>query len=379
MKKEKRRWCAWALMALGLLLALPSLGFLMTADDLLQYAIVAPSGEGAADEIASLLAARETIAETLGDSVTATAVGGLTGTASVSAGEKSASAVVYAGAEGWFEIYPVALASGRRITETELRRGDRVIMLDSDLAFTLFGAEIPEDAEVRVLGESYAVVGTFRHRRDAGEVSAHAVCLPLRAAGGGLETMLFSAKPVANAGARTLFESAVRDGWQPGGSLYSIEKEAMRRTMIPRMMLLVFGMSALMALLRGMNGVAARGAQSFRAGMRVHYFPKMIPRLMGLIGLCIAGYGALAALLYGLMTFTVEPLYVFTEWVPENIVAWSSLRDVFWNLTSSAAQLVKVGTPQMRRIEFAGGLLRWGCLLAAWAALLLKRRARAER
>ena len=44
MKKEKRRWCAWALMALGLLLALPSLGFLMTADDLQQYAIVAPSG-----------------------------------------------------------------------------------------------------------------------------------------------------------------------------------------------------------------------------------------------------------------------------------------------------------------------------------------------
>ena len=43
MKKEKRRWCAWALMALGLLLALPSLGFLMTADALLQYAIVAPA------------------------------------------------------------------------------------------------------------------------------------------------------------------------------------------------------------------------------------------------------------------------------------------------------------------------------------------------
>ena len=58
--------------------------------------------------------------------MTATAVGGLTGTASVSAGEKSASAVVYAGAEGWFEIYPVALASGRRITETELRRGRKL-------------------------------------------------------------------------------------------------------------------------------------------------------------------------------------------------------------------------------------------------------------
>ena len=185
MKKGKVRRGAWALMALGLMLALPPLALLLAEDDLLQYVVAAPSGEGAAQELASLLAARETIAETLGDSVTATAVGGLTGTASVSAGEKSASAVVYAGAEGWFEIYPVALASGRRITETELRRGDRVIMLDSDLAFTLFGAEIPEDAEVRVLGESYAVVGTFRHRRDVGEVSAHAVCLPLRARAAG--------------------------------------------------------------------------------------------------------------------------------------------------------------------------------------------------
>ena len=377
MKNRKRRGWARALLALGLLLALPSLASLAATDDLLQYAAAAPEGETAAAELASLAGAREKIAETLGDSVEATAVGGIAEAASVSAGEKSASAAVYAGGEGWFEVYPVALVSGRRITETELLRGDRVAMLDEELAFSLFGAEIPEGAEVRVLGESYAVVGAFRHRRGVGEVSAHAVCLPLRAAGEGLDAVVFSARPAAGAGARTLFESVLRDGWQPGGSFYSLEKEAMRRTMIPRMMLLVFGMSAIMALRRRMDGLAARGAESFRAGMRREYFfPRMLPRLLGLIGLGALGYGALLALLYGLLTFSVQPLYVFTEWVPENVVAWSSLRDVFWNLTSSAAKLVKIGTPQMRRIEFLGGLLRWGCLLSAWAALLLQRRAR---
>lgn len=376
MKKGKVRRGAWALMALGLMLALPPLALLLAEDDLLQYVVAAPSGEGAAQELASLLAAREGVAETLGDSVTATAVGAIAGQASVGAGEKSASATVYAAGEGWFEIYPEALVSGRRITETELLRGDRVAMLDADLAFALFGAELPPGAEVRVLDERYEVVGTFRHRREVGEVSARAAIVPLRAASGALDAVVLSARPVANAGARTLFQTAAREGWQSGGSLYSLGKEAMRRTMLPRMLLLAFGLSALAALLRRMNGWASRGAAAFRAGMREYYFPRMLPRLLGLIGMCALGYGTLLALLYGLLALSAQPLYVFTEWVPENISSWSSIRDVFWNLTGSAAQLVKIGTPQMRRVEFLGGMLRWGCICCLTAAVLLRGRRR---
>ena len=67
-------------------------------------------------------------------------------------------------------------------------------------------------------------------------------------------------------GARTLFQTAAREGWQSGGSLYSLGKEAMRRTMLPRMLLLAFGLSALAALLRRMNGWASRGAAAFPRG-----------------------------------------------------------------------------------------------------------------
>ena len=64
------------------------------------------------------------------------------------------------------------------------------------------------------------------------------------------------------------------------------------------------------------------------------------------------------------MVFSVQPLYVFPEWVPENIVEWSSIAKVFWNLTASAAEPVRVGTRELRVIEFGGGLLRWGTVLA---------------
>ena len=46
MKKGKVRRGAWALMALGLMLALPPLALLLAEDDQLQYVVAAPSGEG---------------------------------------------------------------------------------------------------------------------------------------------------------------------------------------------------------------------------------------------------------------------------------------------------------------------------------------------
>ncbi len=72
------------------------------------------------------------------------------------------------------------------------------------------------------------------------------------------------------------------------------------------------------------------------------------------------------------MTFSILPLYIFSEWVPENIVEWSSIQDVFRNLVSSAAVLIKVGTKQMRIVEFWGGLLRWG-IISLLAGMVLNR------
>ena len=371
MNKKKKGVAAWALLVVGAVMMLISLGSLLATRDLLQYAVV-PRGEMDA-AVSQLLTVKREVADTLADCTSALAVGGVTEKASVSAGSVNQTCAVYAVGEGWFEADPVFLTAGRRLTETELKLGDKVAMVDEQLAFQLFGSELPEDAKATIDGVEYAVVGAYRHRRSVGEAAQYSAYVPLLSANqNARDELLFIAVPIANTGARTMFESTMRANWEQGGSFISIGKEALRQRMIARMLLLVFGLSVIFRLMRRMNGAAARSWTRFQERLRWNYFRTAAPSLMAFLGICLIGYGALLALLYALAAFSIQPLYTFTEWVPENVVEWSSLKAVFWSLAGDSAKLVRVGTRELRIVEFWGKILRWGTLGALYGALLLR-------
>lgn len=371
MNKKKKGVAAWALLVVGAVMMLISLGNLLAARELLQYAVV-PRGEMDA-AVSQLLTVKREVADTLADCTSALAVGGVTEKASVSAGSVNQTCAVYAVGEGWFEADPVFLTAGRRLTETELKLGDKVAMVDEQLAFQLFGSELPEDAKATIDGVEYAVVGAYRHRRSVGEAAQYSAYVPLLSANqNARDELLFIAVPVANTGARTMFESTMRANWEQDGSFISIGKEALRQRMIVRMLLLVFGLSVIFRLMRRMNGAAAHSWTRFQERLRWNYFKTAAPSLMVFLGICLIGYGALLALLYALAAFSIQPLYTFTEWVPENVVEWSSLKAVFWSLAGDSAKLVRVGTRELRIVEFWGKILRWGTLGALYGALLLR-------
>ena len=371
MNKKKKGVAAWALLAIGAVMMLISLGNLLAARELLQYAVV-PRGEMDA-AVSQLLTVKREVADTLADCTSALAVGGVTEKASVSAGSVNQTCAVYAVGEGWFEADPVFLTAGRRLTETELKLGDKVAMVDEQLAFQLFGSELPEDAKATIDGVEYAVVGAYRHRRSVGEAAQYSAYVPLLSANqNARDELLFIAVPVAKTGARTMFESTRRANWEQDGSFISIGKEALRQRMIVRMLLLVFGLSVIFRLMRRMNGAAARSWTRFQERLRWNYFRTAAPSLMAFLGICLIGYGALLALLYALAAFSIQTLYTFTEWVPENVVEWSSLKAVFWSLAGDSAKLVRVGTRELRIVEFWGRILRWGTLGALYGALLLR-------
>ena len=371
MNKKKKGVAAWALLVVGAVMMLISLGNLLAARELLQYAVV-PRGEMDA-AVSQLLTVKREVADTLADCTSALAVGGVTEKASVSAGSVNQTCAVYAVGEGWFEADPVFLTAGRRLTETELKLGDKVAMVDEQLAFQLFGSGLPEDAKATIDGVEYAVVGAYRHRRSVGEAAQYSAYVPLLSANqNARDELLFIAVPIANTGARTMFESTMRAKWEQGGSFISLGKEALRQRMIARMLLLVFGLSVIFRLMRRMNGAAARSWTRFQERLRWNYFRTAAPSLMAFLGICLIGYGALLALLYALAAFSIQPLYTFPEWVPENVVEWSSLKAVFWSLAGDSAKLVRVGTRELRIVEFWGKILRWGTLGALYGALLLR-------
>ena len=387
MKRVGKRRLPWALMFLGGALALCALVMLGQTRSVLQYCAVAPTPSEDGSQLTALVTARDEAREALEGTVSAVAMGGVKAEASLTAGSNSESAALYAMGEAWLEVYPRMLVEGRRISETELKNGERLIMLDAGLAFKLFGTELPEDARVSLDGHEYRVAGTTRHAgslfggRGVGDRQQYDAYIPLNAAAKDeiyLDVVSLSGLSESATGAAQLFEETARGSWLADGTMIDLGKEAMRRTVLPRVILLIVGLYVLAGLFKRMTALCVQWAAGFREALRGSYIGPLIPRLAGTILLGLLGYGALIGLTWLLMDFSAKPLYVFTEWVPDNIVAWSSLTKVFWNLVSDAATLVRVGSRELRVIEFWGGLTRWGMVLLLLGAALLPKRKRGE-
>ena len=378
MEKKKWRVLPVVLMALGALLITAALYMLDRTPQVLQSAVAAPEpGEENVNYVRQTPAARAALGA-LADGVSAGAVGGVKAEVSLSAGDRSQTATLFAMGEGWLEVSPRFLKEGRRISETELAEGARRIMLDEALAFQLFGTVLPEDATVTLNGADYAVVGTVRHAgslfggRGVGDIQPYDCYIPLAALPEGLrlDTLTLSAKPLDASGAAQLFGDTAAGSWQAGGTLINLPKEAMRRTILARVLALIAGVYALIGLSRAMAARFGRAFARFRQALAQRYIGALLPRLIALLLLMLLSFGALAGLAWLLLTFSAQPLYVFTEWVPDNIVAWSSLTKVFWNLTKDAAALVRVGTRELLVTAFWGGALRWGVMLLLTGAAL---------
>ena len=387
MKEQRRRRLPWVLMALGALMALFALAMLLQTPKLLQYSVLAPEPGEKGETLLSLIEPAHKVGQDLKDSLSWAALGGVCGSASITSDTGSEEVNLIAMDEGWLEVYPRFLIKGRRIGESELQRGARVVMLDDALAFRLFGTDLPEDATVPQNGAKYQVVGTVRHGgsvfggRGVGDTLPADAYLPLRAAiadNVDIQALTLSAIPQGGAGATRLFLDAATQ-WSPGGQLIDLSKEAMRRTILPRVLLLIVGLYALVGLFGRMTGAAGRLFGGYRQALKQSYFTALIPKLLGVVALTLLGYAALVGLTYLLMVFSAQPLYVFTEWVPENIVEWTSISRVFWNLTADAGRLVRVGTRELRVVEFWGGLLRWGVILVLLGAALLPKEKRGSK
>lgn len=379
---HKRRF-PWILVILGAVLMAGALFMLQQTRDVLQYCVVAPQPTEKGENLLALARSAVKSGENLKDAFAWTALGGECGTVQLAAGSVTESANLIAMGEGWLEVYPRFLVKGRRIGESELQEGAAVVMLDEGLAFRLFGTELPEDAAVKLNGAEYRVVGTVRHGgslfggRGVADAVPYDAYVPLVTAakrGVAISTLEYSGLPQGDAGGVEILFKQNAELWLAGGQLVNLRKEAMRRTILLRVVLLVAGLYAMTGLFRRMTRLAERRVSAFRAALRGQYFTALIPRLLALVALILLGYGALVGATYLLLLFSAQPLYVFTEWVPDNFVEWSSLTRVFWSLTAAAAPLTRIATRELRVVEFWGGVLRWGLVIGLLGAAMRGRR-----
>lgn len=379
MKKRRFSKTARLLLALGALMQVAAFLAFQAGGALLEYAICAPDvqkidssasgGESAPARIETgleaLMKARDDVESQLSDGLAALACGGMKSGASVSGDGGDAVATLQAVDRCWLETCPRQLGAGRWMDSSELKSGAKVAVLDADLAFKLFGSESAVDRKLRIGEAEFRVVGTVRHRRGVGERDEYSAYIPLAAAakqGLQLDTLTMYALPLSQSGLDQSFTSAMEAAWGPG-SFYNLRKEAMGALLLTRVILFAFGMAVMARLAKGLRALARRfGAEMREMRARGYARSYLAPSAARILALAACAALLLAAT-YALLSFVVEPVYTFTEWVPESLVEISALKAVFWSRTADAARLVRVITPDAARASFWGGIARLGAVL----------------
>ncbi len=392
MKKKRFSRTAALLLVAGALLQLGAFLALQASDALLEYAICAPdvreieasasSGEAGKTRfdtgLEPLMKARDEVQSQLSDGLAALACGGMKSGATVSYGGASATATLQAVDLCWLETCPRQLTDGRWMDGGELKSGTKVAVLDADLAFELFGSESAVDREVRIGEADYRVIGTVRHRRGVGDRDEYSAYIPLSAVakqGIQLDTLTMYALPTTRSGMDQSFTAAMESAWGPG-SFYNLRKEAMGGLLIARVILFAFGMAIVARLVKRLGNLARRFRGEI-AAMRARSYARayLLPSAARILALVICAALLLVAA-YVLLSFAIEPVYTFTEWVPESLVEISALKAVFWSRTADAARLIRVSTPEVARASFWSAIARLGGVLFLLGCALGRGRAK---
>ena len=361
--REKRQGGA-LLLALGLLLMLCGAWVLLSEADILLYILPAPAATDA-NELAALYEGGAEQLAGMSDVLVAASIGARLQGTNITAGEgKSVETTLYAVGAGYFDVIHEQLLQGRLISETDVRRADRVIVLTDAAALALFPGEDPEGRSVTLGGAQYEVAGVIRGGRRIGETDEHVAYIPITAAGEAklsMQTVELLAKGVDEIGSSILMRDTLR-AWRPGGSFYTVSKLKLGAAMPLRWLALIVGGMFLLALLKRLNALTWGRVCHFAQELRLRYAIRLLPAMIANGALCLLGYAALAGATFLLARFSIAPLLVFTEWVPEVIVELSSLTSRFWALNASNAAAVRYVSRSVCAVELGQGLLHWGLL-----------------
>ena len=385
MKKNKTRGL------LGLLLCLALLIFAAThlylVEDVLQYLVIAPapqnqeafqgalmegeeSKEGE-DKAPLPYQALEDLQENLDETaqmewataIKSYAIEGIISSTRFSApGKNGAEGRLTALGKNSLEIYPLIPREGRLIYPEEFNQGDKVVMIDEQLALAVFSNANPVGEYMLIESEPYRVVGVIRHSKKMGDERDYGAYIPLLSLVDQalpLEALMISAIPIANAGADSAFISIIENNLQLKGTFINLKKEAMGAMMPLRVLLFAIGLIIMLALIKWLNKKVLAFIDDYKRRLEHVYAPRLLPRLFIGVVLLGAGYGLSALVLAKLVQYMLVPVYTFPEWIPDVLVAWSEIKKSFWNVWQGQAALIDIRSPQLLAIQFYHFVIGW--------------------
>ena len=262
-------------------------------------------------------------------------------------GENAASARLVGLDENYLSVEPFALYTGRYFYPDEYTYGEKVALLDEQLAVALFQYAEPLSEEIVLSGEKYRVIGIVRDQKRVGDQEEYSLYVPYRSLVSSTQVMscvIFEGKPVKGAGGWAAFQSAAKR-LSESGSTHSLPKESMNGKMPLRLLLVISGWVLALYLIRILNRLFSRVCAAWRSKIREEYAARLLGwLLLRAVGLVI-GYAACVAALAGLFVVLIQPVFTFPEWVPAVLVEPKDIAAAFWNVWQDTATVMELRTP----------------------------------
>ena len=285
---------------------------------------------------------------------------------SIPDGGKSVSARLVGVEESWFYLKSPVLLNGRQLYPDECVYGERVAMVDEQLAVALFQYAEPLGEEIEVAGQRYRIVGVIKAGKRVGDQMDYSLYVPFRSledTNVALTALVYEARPVQGAGGWSAFQTASQKLGE--GTTISLVKERMNAAMPLRILFTLLGMAMALWGVRWMNRRSARFSAAYHDRLQTQYAARLVGFAAVRLLLLALGYLACAAALAWLFTRLVEPVYTFPEWVPAVLVEPKDIQTAFWNVWQTSATVVEYRTPELLRLRFLREVMAWSCGAAA--------------
>ena len=354
----KHRFFFPFLLAAGLLLVAAGLAGLFFAPDLLQYAFQPPASRDI-----SLSALLDQTRTALKDNFPLLTLHGRKDGATLTANSVSVNDIsLYLAGSGYSELYPRNFFAGRPVSAADSEQNARVIVLDRETAFTLFGDSDPLGQPVTLGDTVLEVIGVADHSRSLGETGRFAAWVPLDLLTD-CDLLVLSAPGTRDASLQAVFRAGAAEAFGPG-NLISLSREKTGAAIPLRFVLLVLAVWLLRRALKSLGRFGSACLRRVRERQKQVYFSRLFPyallQMLPVVLLLMLAVGAG----FGLAMLAIEPVHIFPDWIPESLGDLSAWVSRFWDLVSAAARPVSLQTPELASLRFYAVLIRWGLLFS---------------
>lgn len=276
-------------------------------------------------------------------------------------GRQQGDICLYAVGPSWHVIYNPPITNGRPLIRMDMEKKSKVVVLDNKTAFKFFEGRDPIGQTVKMgTGTELEVAGVVEHSRRLGELGEYVAWVPLDLITDS-ELMVLSV-PIKSDTPESMFETQAQLYFGKGMTI-NLHKEKFR-ALLP--LLLVFLVVMIWLLKRWFGWVTGYGKiqmEKVKAESKRRYPMRLLPYAAGQLLPAVLLIVLSIAACFGVAILALQPIRVFSEWIPETLGEYTSWISKFWQLVNASAQPVTMKTPELAEVQFWNGLILWGTML----------------